>query len=105
MAGVHHRARDIVQTPDGAHVVVTTKANNDIEVFNVTRGALSAPVHSPAAAAVPSALSFDSQHRLAMANAGDSSVSTYTVRADGTLETITADIADGQAALCWLVCT
>ena len=97
---------DIAQTPDGAHVVVTTKANNDIDVFNVSdRGALAAPVHNAAASRVPFAVSFDTQHRLAVANAGNSSVSTYTVNADGTLHTITAGVQDGQAALCWLVGT
>jgi 6-phosphogluconolactonase (cycloisomerase 2 family) len=95
---------DIAQTPDGAHVIVTTKANNDIEVFNVN-GGLSAPVHNAAASAVPFAVAFDSQHRLAVANAGNSSVSTYTVNSDGTLDTITAGVEDGQAALCWLVGT
>ena len=58
-----------------------------------------------AASAVPFALSFDSHGRLAVANAGNSSVSTYRVNADGTLETITAGAEDGQAALCWLVGT
>jgi 6-phosphogluconolactonase (cycloisomerase 2 family) len=96
---------DIAQTADGAHVIVTTKANNDIDVFNTTSGGLSAPVHNTAAAPVPFAVSFDAAHRLAVANAGDSSVSTYTVNADGTLDTITAGVQDGQAALCWLVGT
>jgi 6-phosphogluconolactonase (cycloisomerase 2 family) len=95
---------DITQTFDGHHVIVTTKANNDIDVFNVD-GGLSAPVRNQAASAVPFAVSFDSAHRLAVANAGDSSVSTYTVNADGTLDTITAGVQDGQAALCWLVGT
>ena len=80
---------DIAQTSDGNHVVVTTKANNTIDVFNVTRGRLSAPVKNTAASAVPFAVSFDPRGRLAVANAGDSSVSTYRVNADGTLETIT----------------
>jgi len=96
---------DITQTPDGQHVVVTTKANNDIDVFNVSDAGLSAPVRNTAAAGVPFAASFDAQHRLAIANAGDSSLSTYTVNADGTLDTITAGVQDGQAALCWLVGT
>ena len=95
---------DIAQTADGAHVIVTTKANNDIDVFNVHRG-LSAPVKNHAASPVPFAVSFTSTHRLAVANAGNSSVSTYTVNADGTLDTITAGVEDGQAALCWLVGT
>jgi 6-phosphogluconolactonase (cycloisomerase 2 family) len=95
---------DIAQTADGQHVIVTTKANNDIDVFNVD-GGLSAPVKNPAAAPVPFAVSFDPAHRLVVANAGNSSVSTYTVNADGTLDTITAGVEDGQAALCWLVGT
>ena len=95
---------DITQTPDGAHVLVTTKANNDIDVFATVDG-LSAPVHNVAASPVPFAVSFDAADRLAVANAGNSSVSTYTVNADGTLTTITAGVEDGQAALCWLVGT
>jgi 6-phosphogluconolactonase (cycloisomerase 2 family) len=96
---------DIAQTTDGEHLVVTTKANNTIDVFNVTGGRLSAPVKNTSASAVPFAVSFDSHGRLAVANAGNSSVSTYRVRTDGTLETITAGTQDGQAALCWLVGT
>jgi 6-phosphogluconolactonase (cycloisomerase 2 family) len=95
---------DIAQISDGQHVVVTTKANNDIDVFHVD-GGLSAPIKNHAASQVPFAVSFDSAHRLVVANAGDSSVSTYTVNADGTLDTITAGVEDGQAALCWLVGT
>ena len=96
---------DIAQTRDGEHVVVTTKANNTIDVFAVDDGRLSDPVQNTAASAVPFAVSFDSHGRLAVANAGNSSVSSYRIRSDGTLETITAGTADGQAALCWLVGT
>jgi 6-phosphogluconolactonase (cycloisomerase 2 family) len=96
---------DIAQTSDGDHVVVTTKANNTVDVLNVAGGRLSAPVKNPAASAVPFAVSFDSHGRLAVANAGNSSVSTYRINAGGTLETITAGTQDGQAALCWLVGT
>jgi len=96
---------DVAQTADGGQVVVTTKANNTIDVFNVQGGRLSAPVKNAAASAVPFAVSFDSQGRLAVANAGNSSVSSYRLLADGTLQTITAGTQDGQAALCWLVGT
>jgi 6-phosphogluconolactonase (cycloisomerase 2 family) len=96
---------DIAQTPDGDHVVVTTKANNTVDVFNVDNGRLSEPVKNAAASKVPFAVSFDSHGRLDVANAGNSSVSSYDVEADGTLATITAGVQDGQAALCWLVGT
>lgn len=96
---------DIAQTADGDHVIVTTKANNTVDVFNIHDGRLSAPVKNPAASAVPFAISFDAKGRVAVANAGDSSVSSYRLHADGTLATITAGTQDGQVALCWLVGT
>jgi 6-phosphogluconolactonase (cycloisomerase 2 family) len=96
---------DIAQSGDGDHVVVTTKANNTVDVLNVSAGRLSAPVRNAAASAVPFAVSFDPHGLLAVANAGDSSLSTYRIHADGTLETIAAGTQDGQAALCWLVGT
>ena len=96
---------DIAITPDGAHVVVTTKANNTIDVFNIDNGRLSAAIKNPAADTVPFAVSFDSARRLVVANAGRSSLSTYTVNPNGTLHTITRSVEDGQAALCWLVGT
>jgi 6-phosphogluconolactonase (cycloisomerase 2 family) len=96
---------DIAQTADGAHVIVTTKANDVIDVLNTAGGGLSAPVRNASASSVPFAVSFDSAGRLAVANAGSSSVSTYAVRPDGTLRTITAGVEDGQQALCWLVGT
>jgi 6-phosphogluconolactonase (cycloisomerase 2 family) len=96
---------DIAQAGDGDQVVVTTKANNTIDVFNVRGSRLSAPVENVSASAVPFAVSFDSHGRLAVANAGDSSVSSYRLLADGRLQTITAGTPDGQAALCWLVGT
>ena len=43
--------------------------------------------------------------RLVVANAGTSSVSTYVVRKNGTVQTITPAVEDGQNALCWLVGT
>jgi 6-phosphogluconolactonase (cycloisomerase 2 family) len=94
---------DIALTPDRRHVVVTTKANNHIDVLNIDDGRLSAPVENASASAVPFAVAFDSAARLVVANAGNSSVSTYDVNPDGTLRTITAGVEDGQAALCWLV--
>jgi 6-phosphogluconolactonase (cycloisomerase 2 family) len=95
---------DIAQTPDGDQLVVSTKANNTLDVFQIGGGgALSAPVRNAAAADVPFALSFDTAGRLVVANAGTSSVSTYAVRRNGTLQTITPAVEDGQDALCWLV--
>jgi 6-phosphogluconolactonase (cycloisomerase 2 family) len=92
---------DIALTPDGEHLAVTTKANNTIEVFGVHGGRLTEPVANPSAGGVPFAVAFDPAGRLVVANAS-STVSTYVVRDDGTLRTVTAALDDGQAALCWI---
>lgn len=95
---------DIVVTPDGRHVVVTTKANNTVDVLNInSTGGLAAAIPNVSAGTVPFAVAFGQRGRLVVANAGGSTVSTYTVSAGGRLRTITAGVADGQAALCWIV--
>ena len=91
-------------TPDGKHLVVTTKAHGTIDVFGVradgTLGA--APVKNTPAGMVPFAFSFDASGRLVMVEAGTSSVSTYSVAANNTLTTVAGPVGDGQAAACWI---
>ncbi len=91
-------------TPDGDHLIVTTKANGShIDVFNVGRdGELSAtPVQNTAATPVPFGFTFDARDRLVVGEAATSSVSTYVVQENGSLRTI-ASQSDSQAALCWI---
>jgi 6-phosphogluconolactonase (cycloisomerase 2 family) len=91
-------------TPDGRHLVVTTKASSSsYEVFNIGPGGNLAPVAvvTPSATPVPFAFSFDAAGHLVGAEAGSSNVSTYTVNADGTLTHI-GSVGDGGAALCWI---
>jgi DNA-binding beta-propeller fold protein YncE len=92
---------DIAIAPDGESVVVTTKANNTVDVLAFHGGHLAAPVENPSAGAVPFAVSFDPRGRLVVANAS-STVSTYDLRTDGTLDSVTGALPDGQAALCWI---
>ncbi|HEY1741393.1 MAG TPA: beta-propeller fold lactonase family protein [Acidimicrobiia bacterium] len=91
-------------TPDGKHVVVTTKAHGTIDVFGVNaNGALSAaPVQNTPAGMVPFAFSFDASGRLVVVEAGTSSVSTYRVATNGTLSTVSGPVGDGEAAACWI---
>jgi len=94
-------------TPDGDHLIVTTKANGSkILVFDVRRdGRLSdEPVVSPSATPVPFAFTFDERGRLVVGEAGTSSVSTYSIRRNGTLEHIASE-SNGQQALCWILRT
>ncbi|MEP6660015.1 MAG: hypothetical protein ABJD24_08870 [Acidimicrobiales bacterium] len=94
-------------TPDGAHLIVTTKANgSDLDVFGVGRnGRVSDTfVANASTTPVPFGFSFDATGHLAVAQAGGSTAATYVVNVDSTLTPITT-VPDGQAALCWIVGT
>lgn len=91
-------------TPDGSQLLVTTKASEStIDVFRVLpNGRLSAaPVSNTSATPVPFAFTFTPAGRLAVGEAGASTVSTYDIQPDGTL-TDARSQADGQTALCWI---
>ncbi|MFJ8019466.1 lactonase family protein [Streptomyces sp. NPDC096311] len=91
-------------TPDGRELIVTTKSANTIEVFPVRRdGRPSArAVVNKSAGAVPFAITFDTAGRMLVAEAKDSTVSTYKVRRDGVLGIVQKPLANGQNTLCWL---
>ena len=99
-----HTPGQVAFTPDGSKLVVTTKGNgNDIDVFTVGfLGGLSA---TPAVTAdpgnVPFGVTFDTGGHLAVAEAGDNAVATYTINSDGTL-TLANRALTGQAATCWV---
>ena len=88
----------------GDHLVVTTKNHNQIDVFSVrSGGTLSAgPVVSPSANPVPFAFRFDGRGHLLVTEAGTGTVTSYRIKADGTLATLSTSAANGQAALCWI---
>lgn len=91
-------------TPDGRHLVVTTKANgSDIDVFGVSPdGALSAtPTVNPSATPVPFGFTFDPAGDLVVTEAGTSALTTYAVHGDGTLTELHS-VTNGLAALCWV---
>ncbi|MFI6620645.1 lactonase family protein [Streptomyces sp. NPDC050528] len=91
-------------TPGGRELVVTTKSANTLEVFPMSRAgrpARKAKVND-SAGAVPFAITFDKGGRMLVAEAKDSTVSTYKVRADGTLKTVRKSLPNGQDTLCWL---
>jgi 6-phosphogluconolactonase (cycloisomerase 2 family) len=94
---------DIGFSPDGHHLIVTTKASgSDIDVFSVGFfGTLSTPVVNASTTPVPFAFTWGPGGSLVVAEALNSAVSTYTVNANGTL-TAGSSVVDGQAALCWI---
>ncbi|HUD69730.1 MAG TPA: beta-propeller fold lactonase family protein, partial [Acidimicrobiales bacterium] len=99
-----HGAGEVGYTPDGRHLVVTTKASsNSFEVYSVgDHGQLAAtPVVTAANNAVPFAFTFDNAGHLVATEASNSSVSVYVVEANGTLSSL-GTVSDGAKALCWI---
>jgi 6-phosphogluconolactonase (cycloisomerase 2 family) len=92
-------------SPDGRHLIVTTKGSGStIDVFQVgADGLLSATAaKNPSATPAPFAFTFAPSGRLVVGEAGTSSVSSYSLGADGSL-TDPKSLSDGQTALCWIV--
>lgn len=91
-------------TPDGADLVVTTKANgSDIDVFGVRpSGRLSrTAVKTVSAEPVPFGFVFDPRGRLVVTEAAVGDVSTYAIHRQRSATHIST-APDGQAAPCWI---
>jgi 6-phosphogluconolactonase (cycloisomerase 2 family) len=100
-----HTPGQVAFTPDGRHLVVTTKAaTNSIAVFGIDRfgGPSAKPAVTTEDGAVPFAVTFDAAGRLAVAEAGPNAVATFTLHRTGALSAIDR-AATGQAATCWIV--
>ncbi|MFD7894950.1 lactonase family protein [Streptomyces sp. NPDC059743] len=99
-----HTPGQIIFTPDGSRLVVSTKmGGNSIEVFPLDRsGAPSArPVVSSKAGSAPFGLTFDRRGRLVVADAGPNAVLTFRIENDSDV-TLLDDILTGQQASCWV---
>jgi DNA-binding beta-propeller fold protein YncE len=99
-----HTPGQVAFSPDGAQLIVTTKANgNDIDVFAVKPFGLlsSSPVVNPEPGTVPFAVSFDKREDLVVSEAGTNSLASFDLHEDGTIAQLdTVDTA--QAATCWI---
>lgn len=90
-------------SPDGHHVVVTTKSNGTINVYDVDpNGRLTAPSVNGSAGPVPFAFVFDPAGHLLVTEAATSSLSSYAVNGNDSLTVLDASIRNGQAATCWI---
>ncbi len=100
----HHGVGEVAYTPNGQHLIIATKlSTNSFDVFSVGfNGLLGAtPVVTAADNPLPFSFTFDSAGRVVSAEAGTSSVSTYSVNANGSLTSV-GTVSDGQSALCWI---
>lgn len=99
-----HGAGQVGYTPDGRHLVVTTKlSTNAYDVFSVgDHGTLGAtPVVTSSVNAWSFSFTFDHAGNVVATEASNSSLTTYHVNADGSLTPL-GSVSDGAAALCWV---
>ncbi|MCL2394006.1 MAG: lactonase family protein [Acidimicrobiaceae bacterium] len=92
-------------TPNGSELIVTTKAStSSLDVFSVTPAGLPSPTPAvtPDPGNVPFAFTFSPTGQFVVAEAGPSALHTFTLGAGGSLTSLSASVADGQTALCWV---
>ncbi len=92
-------------TPDGRHLLVTTKTHHTVLVWNL--GHSGRPSAAPVVTTVdgvPFAMDFDRAGRLLLVNAAGT-LSSWTVGADGSLATVAGPVADFGKAACWIATT
>jgi DNA-binding beta-propeller fold protein YncE len=100
-----HTPGQVAITPDGHQLIVTTKAGaNTVDVFRLDAGGRpsTTPTVNAQDGKVPFAIAFDPQGHVVIANAGDNSVSTFALHANGSLTGLDSALT-GQAATCWVV--
>jgi 6-phosphogluconolactonase (cycloisomerase 2 family) len=102
----------IAFSPDGRLLLVTERAANRIDAFRVlANGELSQVVNNPSAAPGTFAATFSPQGTLIVSETGPggvangSTISSYAVRADLTLQPISTAVPTFGAANCWNVVT
>jgi 6-phosphogluconolactonase (cycloisomerase 2 family) len=94
-------------TPDGQWLAVSVKdasAKGWFELFSVDRrGDLAEdPVITPSNDPQPFGFAFDTLGHLITSEAAGSAASSYAIARDGHLLPVSSDVANGQAAACWL---
>ena len=90
--------------PDGKALIVTDKADNALLVFPTGLFGLPAmtPVVTASAGNVPFGVTFDGKGHVLVVEAGTNAVSSYRLLHNGTLQTISASVPNGQIASCWI---
>ena len=106
LSGERVNAAEVAFSPDGHILAVTEKDSSKIDTFVVRpNGRAVGPKVHASSGATPFGFQFGPDGRLYVSEAPGSAASSYDVAADGTLDVISASIADHQAAACWLVVT
>jgi len=103
LSGTDTKPTDVVLSPNRQFLVVAETATNNIDVFRVyPDGRLSDIVANPSAGATPFAAAFAPNGALVVANASNT-VSSYSLRWNQSLSTISDDLPTDGLATCWSV--
>jgi 6-phosphogluconolactonase len=86
---------------DGSALVVTEKATNMIDTYEVVDGLAAAPTTHPSEGLTPFGFAFDRHNHAIVSEAASGSVSSYQIEGDG-FNVISAAVVNGQAAACWI---
>ena len=96
---------EVAFTPVGSQLLVTEKATNVIDVFNLdAAGRPTTLTTVPSSGAVPFGFDYDNKGHALVSEAAASTASSYAVSGSG-LRTISASVATTENAACWLVAT
>ena len=97
---------DVRFSPDGGHLLVTESGANQIVVFEIgDDGLASDPVTQPSAGMGPFGFRFGHDGVVIVAEAASGSASSYELTDQPALEAISAVVANGQMASCWISLT
>jgi 6-phosphogluconolactonase (cycloisomerase 2 family) len=96
-------AAQVSVTPDGRALIVSERLSNRLETLTLDRfGRPGAPVVTASNGAVPFGFGITHRGTIVVSEAGASSVSSYRAGRSGSLRSITASLAVGQGAACWV---
>jgi 6-phosphogluconolactonase (cycloisomerase 2 family) len=96
-------AAQVSVTPDGRSLVVSERVANRLETLPLdVFGRPGEPVVTASSGAVPFGFGIAPQGTIVVSEAGASTVSSYRAARGGSLRTITASLAVGQGAACWV---
>ncbi|HTY60315.1 MAG TPA: beta-propeller fold lactonase family protein, partial [Bacteroidota bacterium] len=111
LSGPATQPAEVAFSPDGRALVVTEKATNTIDTYEVRGyGGISGPLVQNSAGHTPYGFAFSRQGRLVVSEVedkapGGSTLSSYRLVHDGALKIISGKVPDGQTAACWVAIT
>jgi 6-phosphogluconolactonase len=96
-------AAQVSVTPDGHSLMVSERLSNRLETLPLDAfGRPGRPVVTASSGAVPFGFGISPQGTIVVSEAGASTVSSYRLGRAGALGTVTASLAVGQGAACWV---